>query len=84
MKRRHKLTSDEHIFLPGPYLHTLSRALSSWLATAVLMTPVVVLCNISSAAGRLVTIAISAVFFLCAVSLFTKAKTMEIFTAGAR
>lgn len=84
MKRRHKLTADEHIFLLGPYLYTLSRALTTWLATLVLMVPVIILSNISSSASVLVTIALSAGFFLTALLLFTKARTTEIFTAGAR
>jgi hypothetical protein len=54
------------------------------LATIVLTVPVIVLSNITSSAGRLITIALSAGLFLTAVSLFTKARTVEIFAAGAR
>lgn len=84
MKRGHKPTADEHIFLLGPRMTVVSRALTTWLATTVLMVPVIILNNISSSSGRLVTIALSGGLFLTAVSLFTRAKTVEIFTAGAR
>ena len=65
-------------------MHIVSRALTTWLATIALMVPVIVLSNITSSSGRLVTIAVSAGLFLTAVSLFTRARTVEIFTAGAR
>ena len=84
MKRSHKPTADEHIFLLDPCMTVLSRALTTWLATTVLMVPVIALSNISSSSGRVVTIALSAGLFLTAVSLFTRARTVEIFTAGAR
>jgi hypothetical protein len=83
-KRRHKITADEHIFLPGPRLRRFSRALTTWLATLILLVPVVVLYSISSSAARLVGVVLSAGFFLSAVSLFTNARTVELFAAGAR
>jgi hypothetical protein len=84
MKRGHTPAAEQHILLLGPVMYVVCRALTTWLATIVLMVPVIVLSNISSSAGRLITIALSAGLFLTAVSLFTKARTVEIFTAGAR
>ncbi|KAF2184808.1 hypothetical protein K469DRAFT_708576 [Zopfia rhizophila CBS 207.26] len=83
IKRRHKLTADEHIFLLGPRLSTFCRILTTWVATVVLLVPIFVLSHISNSAWRLVTIALSAGLLLTIVSIFTKARTMEIFTAGA-
>jgi hypothetical protein len=83
-KRGHKLTADEHISIMGPSMSIVCRALTTWLATIALMVPVIVLSNISSSSSRLTTIALSAGFFLTALSLFTRARTVEIFTAGAR
>lgn len=50
----------------------------------VLLVPIFILCNISGSIGRLVTIALSAGLLLAAISFFAKARTMEIFVAGAR
>jgi hypothetical protein len=84
MKRGHKPDGEKHVLLLGPVMYVVCRALTTGLATIVLMVLVIVLSNISSSTGRLITIALSAGLFLTAVSLFTKARTVEIFTAGAK
>ncbi|KAF1984419.1 hypothetical protein K402DRAFT_422935 [Aulographum hederae CBS 113979] len=83
VRRKSKFTADEHIHLPSPRLCIMSRSLATWLATLALLIPIIILANVSSSAGRLVTIALSAGFFLSVLSLFTEAGTKEIFTAGA-
>jgi hypothetical protein len=81
---RQPCTLDENIFIPTPSLRRFSRTLTTLLATLILLTPVVILSGISSQTARLATVFLSAAFFLSAVSLFTDAKTVELFTAGAR
>ncbi len=44
---------DDHVFLLGPQLRRLSRALAITIATLIVLAPALVLPNISSAAGRL-------------------------------
>ncbi|OJD28905.1 uncharacterized protein BKCO1_10400011 [Diplodia corticola] len=80
---RQSLTQDEHIFVLGPRLQTFSRALTAWLATVILLMPIVVLFCVSSPVVRLITIIFAAGFFLSALSMLTHARTVEIFTAGA-
>jgi hypothetical protein len=58
--------------------------ITTWLATIILLVPVIILYNISNPIGRLVTSVVSAGVFLSILSLFTKARTVEVFTAGAR
>ena len=55
----------------------------AWLTTLVLLVPVVLLNSLSTMVGRLVTIIIAAGVFVFAISFITKAKTSEIFLAGA-
>lgn len=79
----HKNTSEDLIFLPGPILCRLSRTLATWVTTLILLIPVVILYNLSNGVSRLITIILASGFFLSAVSVFTKAKTIELFIAGA-
>ena len=55
----------------------------AWLTTLVLLVPVVLLNSLSTMVGRFVTIIIAAGLFIFAISFITKAKTSEIFLAGA-
>jgi len=80
---RHDLTSDPHIFFAGPRLRSFSRAVTSWIAASILLAPVVVLFCVQDAVGRLVTITVAVLFFLSALSTWTKARTIEVVTAGA-
>ena len=47
-QNRHKITGDESIFLPGPCLRRFGRTLTMWLATLILLVPILVLYCISS------------------------------------
>ena len=77
------VTEDPHVFIPGPRLRSFSRAVTSWIAAAILLAPVVVLFCVQDAVGRLVTITVAVLFFLSALSTWTKARTIEVVTAGA-
>jgi hypothetical protein len=81
---RSDLTQDPHIFFAGPLLRSFSRAVTSWVAAAILLAPVVVLFCIQDALWRLITITVAILFFLTALSTWTKARTIEVVTAGAR
>jgi hypothetical protein len=81
---RGDLTQDSHIFFAGPRLRSFSRAVTSWIAATILLAPVVVLFCIRDAMWRLVTITVAVLCFLSALSTWTKARTIEIVTAGAR
>ncbi|KAF1992972.1 hypothetical protein P154DRAFT_591726, partial [Amniculicola lignicola CBS 123094] len=81
---RGDLTQDPHIFFAGPCLSSFSRVVTSWVAAAILLAPVVVLFCIQDALWRLITITVAGLVFLSALSTWTKARTIEIITAGAR
>ena len=81
---RGDLTQDPNIFFAGPRLRSFSRAVTSWVAAAILLAPVVLLFCIQDALWRLITITVALLFFLSALSTWTKARTIEIVTAGAR
>lgn len=81
---RSDLTQDPHIFFAGPRLRSFSRAVTSCVAAAILLAPVIVLFCIQDALWRLVTITIAVLFFLSSLSTWTKARTIEVVTAGAR
>jgi hypothetical protein len=68
----------------GPHLRSFSRAVTSCVASAILLAPVIVLVCVRSALWRLVIITVAVLFFLSALSTSTKAQTIEIVTAGAR
>jgi hypothetical protein len=81
---RGDLTQDPNIFFAGPRLRAFGRAVTSWVAAAILLAPVIVLFCIQDALWRLITIIVAVLFFLSALSTWTKARTIEIVTAGAR
>lgn len=81
---RGDLTQDANIFFAGPRLRSFSRAVTSWVAAAILLAPVIVLFCIQDALWRLITITLAVLFFLSALSTWTKARTIEVVTAGAR
>ncbi|CAG8973488.1 hypothetical protein HYALB_00002813 [Hymenoscyphus albidus] len=83
MKQTQNFTGDEHILLLGPKWRRFCRDITTWLATMVLIIPVVLLDNIASSTGRLITIVISSGFFLSVLSLLTEASTVDIFIPGA-
>ena len=62
----------------------LSRVLTTWIATTLLLTPVIILYVVSNPKVRLAIIALAAGFFLSIVSVFTKARTIEVIVMGAR
>ncbi|TVY84244.1 hypothetical protein LSUE1_G001354 [Lachnellula suecica] len=78
-----KPSGDGNILILGPWLQGISRAITTWLATLVLLTPVILLVHISSARGRLAVIGFASGLFLSTMSLFTKAGTVDVFIAGA-
>jgi hypothetical protein len=79
-----KASRDGNILILGPWLRSISRSITTWLATLALLVPVIVLNSIASSEGRLATIVLSSGIFLSLVSLFTKASTIDIFITGAR
>jgi hypothetical protein len=81
---RADLTQDPNIFFAGPRLRSFSRAVTSCVAAGILLAPVVVLFCIQDALWRLITITVAVLFFLSALSTWTKARTIEVVTAGAR
>lgn len=81
---RSDLTQDPHIFFAGPRLRCFSRAVTAWVAAAILLAPVIVLFCVQDALWRLITITIAVLFFLSVLSTWTKATTIEVVTAGAR
>jgi hypothetical protein len=77
------VSSDEHIFIAGAGLRTVARLVTSLIATFTLLAPVLLLSHITTAAVQLGVVSVSAAVLLAAVSTFTHAKTVELFTAGA-
>ena len=82
MKR--DISSDEHIFIFEPRFRTICRVITGWLTTALLLIPVVMLANVSSLGLRLGIIFLACGIYLFALVLLTKARTLEVFIAGAR
>jgi len=62
----------------------LSRVLITWIATALLFTPVIILYVVANPKVRLAIITLAAGFCLSIVSIFTKARTIEVIVTGAR
>jgi hypothetical protein len=83
-RRQDRNLRDTHILILGPSWRRACRAITTWLATVILLVPVIILDNISSFGGRIVTIVLSAGLFLSTVSHLTKAGTVDIFITGAR
>jgi hypothetical protein len=81
---RSDLTQDTHLFFPGSLLRSFSRAVTSCVSAGLLLAPVIILFCVRNALWRLVVITTAVVFFLSALSMWTKARTIEIVTAGAR
>lgn len=77
------VSNDEHIFIAGAGLRTIARLVTSLIATTTLLAPVLLLSHITTAPAQLGVVFVSAAVFLAAVSTFTHAKTVELFTAGA-
>ncbi|RAH67300.1 uncharacterized protein BO66DRAFT_458154 [Aspergillus aculeatinus CBS 121060] len=82
-RKNHYITEDENIFIVGPWIRRVSQAIATWMATLALLTPIIILFVTTSPVARLVTIIVAAGVSLTTMSLFTGAKTMEIFIAGA-
>ena len=82
--QRYRVTSDKHVLILGPRLQNLSRVLTISAATLIILAPTVILLNLSAPDARIVASIFSAAFFLTILSFFTRAKTVEVFTAGAR
>lgn len=61
----------------------MSRGLMSITATAILVTPIIVLSFISNAAVRLVITVIAAGVFAFAVTFLAKTRTIEVLAGGA-
>jgi hypothetical protein len=55
-RRRRDFTEDEHVFIFGSAMTSISRAVMSVLATSVLITPVVILEFVSGNVARLIII----------------------------
>jgi hypothetical protein len=71
-RRQDRNLRDTHILILGPSWRRACRAITTWLATVILLVPVIILDNISSFGGRIVTIVLSAGLFLSTVSHLTK------------
>jgi hypothetical protein len=81
---RSDLTKDANIFFMGPRLRLFAHAVTTGVIAAILLAPIIALSCIKSSLGRHITIVFSAAVFISAVSLWTKARTIEVFMAGAR
>ncbi|KAF2474455.1 uncharacterized protein BDR25DRAFT_216047, partial [Lindgomyces ingoldianus] len=84
--RRHKFSgqSPQELLILGPKARMLCRVLPTWLATTLLLIPVIILYVVSNPKVRLAIIALAAEFFLSNVSVFAKARTIEVILTGAR
>jgi hypothetical protein len=82
-RRRRDFTEDEHVFIFGSAMTSISRAVMSVLATSILITPVAILEFVSGNVARLVTIVLAAGAFVLAISLLAKTRTVEVLAAKA-
>lgn len=83
-KRESHTTKNENVLILGPVLKLMSRILTTWLASVLLLGPVMILNSISNPKARLVIITLTPGILLSIVSVFTRAKTIEVIVAGAR
>ncbi|OCK95921.1 uncharacterized protein K441DRAFT_554126, partial [Cenococcum geophilum 1.58] len=81
-RRNHKYTTDPHIFIFGPCLQRVSRGLIAWVTILTLLVPIAILNSLSQLVGRFITIIIAAGVVVFAMSLLTRARTLEVFMAG--
>ncbi|KAF2812973.1 uncharacterized protein BDZ99DRAFT_568247 [Mytilinidion resinicola] len=77
------ITKDRNMFILGPGFRMFSRVLTTWVAAIILLVPVIILYLVASPRARLVVIALTTGFFLSLVSVYTKARTIEVIVAGA-
>ncbi|KAK6082986.1 hypothetical protein SCUP515_02220 [Seiridium cupressi] len=77
------VTADDHVLLLGPTLQRISRAIAIMIVTLIILAPTIVLLSIESPTVRVVASIFSGAFFLSIISLFTRARTIEVFAAGA-
>lgn len=82
-KCKSSISRDKNILILGPKARMLSRVLTTWIATTLLLTPVIILYVVSNPKVRLAIIVLAAGFFLSIVSVFTKARTIEVIVMGA-
>jgi phytoene dehydrogenase-like protein len=83
-KRRYRITDDENVFLLGPKLRQMSRVFAVLASSFVIMVPTLVIPSIASSGGRVACSVFSAVLFMSVIAFTTRARTVEIFAAGAR
>ena len=83
-KKEQGTSAPHEIYVLGPHLRRLSRAIASFLGIILLLVPVIILNSISSPIGRMVVIVLGTSAFLISLSFFTQATTFHVFAAGAR
>lgn len=81
-RRNHKYTTDPHIFIFGPCLQRVSRGLIAWVTILTLLVPIAILNSLGQLVGRFITIIIAVGVVVFAMSLLTRARTLEVFMAG--
>ncbi|MCJ1236843.1 hypothetical protein MMC14_004825 [Varicellaria rhodocarpa] len=78
------LSRDPNVYIfSGSALKRITRSLIASLVVFILLVPVIVLNAIDGVAIRMVVIVISSAFLITMLSILTKAKTGEVFMAGA-
>lgn len=81
---RSSTSRDEHIFIfPPSLIRKTAQFLIVWLVLILLVIPLVVLNNISSFTNRIVVILAATAAFVLGVAVFSRARTVEVFIAGA-
>jgi hypothetical protein len=71
-----------HIF-PQPTTKRIARLLLTPLLVVLLLAPVMICHAMDTSSRRLTVLTIAAVAFIAAISLLTKAKTIDLTAAGA-
>lgn len=75
---------DKDIYaLPTSHLNRAARSLVAWLIVLLLLAPVAIISAIHSGGLRMLVVVIASAFFITVLSALTRAKTGEMFVAGA-
>ena len=80
----HDVSRDPNVYIPsGPVLRRATRFLIAFLSIILLLIPVTICSAQSSMMARMAVVVIAASLFIGIVSIIIKARSIEIFVAGA-
>ena len=78
------ISKDSRVFIfSGPLLNNVVRILIVWLIVVLLLVPILIILAISNVWLRMLLIIVASGSFISALSAMTKARTGELFLAGA-